>query len=239
MLYAFGIGEIAMSFSGDSSATHGALTHTIRCVGATGWALHEAPVGTVIAIATALLRSGDHRRRLRCGRHRGRWCSPRWPSANGMAGLRFVDALIPQQPLYRAELDRWAGDQRLEVQVTVGAAEPGWLGAVGVITQPLRHRNMRRAIGWCGHCQLGPVLLCWGGPARTRPPRHRHTRCETEENRQRAAGTARRAGDPPINVRVGGFYSVSAPDDLQQLAHRLHRALSCEYRRRVYVSWRR
>jgi NAD(P)H-flavin reductase len=25
-------------------------------------------------------------------------------------------------------------------------------------------RNMQCGIGWCGHCQLGPVLLCRDGP---------------------------------------------------------------------------
>jgi hypothetical protein len=25
-------------------------------------------------------------------------------------------------------------------------------------------RNMRCGIGWCGHCQLGPWLLCRDGP---------------------------------------------------------------------------
>jgi anaerobic sulfite reductase subunit B len=28
-------------------------------------------------------------------------------------------------------------------------------------------RNMRCAVGWCGHCQLGPVLLCRDGPVLT------------------------------------------------------------------------
>jgi len=25
-------------------------------------------------------------------------------------------------------------------------------------------RNMQCGIGWCGHCQLGPLLLCRDGP---------------------------------------------------------------------------
>jgi anaerobic sulfite reductase subunit B len=25
-------------------------------------------------------------------------------------------------------------------------------------------RNMRCGVGWCGHCQLGPLLLCRDGP---------------------------------------------------------------------------
>jgi anaerobic sulfite reductase subunit B len=25
-------------------------------------------------------------------------------------------------------------------------------------------RNMKCGIGWCGHCQLGPLLVCRDGP---------------------------------------------------------------------------
>ena len=25
-------------------------------------------------------------------------------------------------------------------------------------------RNMQCGLGWCGHCQLGPLLLCRDGP---------------------------------------------------------------------------
>jgi NAD(P)H-flavin reductase len=25
-------------------------------------------------------------------------------------------------------------------------------------------RNMQCGIGWCGHCQLGPLLICRDGP---------------------------------------------------------------------------
>ena len=28
-------------------------------------------------------------------------------------------------------------------------------------------RNMECGIGWCGHCQLGPLLLCRDGPVVT------------------------------------------------------------------------
>jgi NAD(P)H-flavin reductase len=28
-------------------------------------------------------------------------------------------------------------------------------------------RNMQCGIGWCGHCQLGPLLLCRDGPVVT------------------------------------------------------------------------
>ena len=35
------------------------------------------------------------------------------------------------------------------------AAERIWLSM---------ERNMQCGVGWCGHCQLGPLLLCRDGP---------------------------------------------------------------------------
>ena len=37
----------------------------------------------------------------------------------------------------------------------------------GVAANDIRvslERNMQCGIGWCGHCQLGPLLLCRDGP---------------------------------------------------------------------------
>src|SRR6201993_2512209 len=50
MLYAFGVGEVAISVSGDPTTTDGTVTHTIRTVGAVSRALHDAQPGTVIGM---------------------------------------------------------------------------------------------------------------------------------------------------------------------------------------------
>ena len=50
MMYAFGIGEIAVSVSGVPTATDAFITHTIRSVGAVSRALHDAQPGTVIGM---------------------------------------------------------------------------------------------------------------------------------------------------------------------------------------------
>src|ERR1700751_6351238 len=47
MLYAFGVGEAAISISGDPSVSDGAITHTIRAAGAVSRALPDAEPGTV------------------------------------------------------------------------------------------------------------------------------------------------------------------------------------------------
>lgn len=216
MLYAFGVGEIAMSFSGDPSATDGAVSHTIRCVGAVSRALRDAAVGTVVGIRGPFgtgweLSSAAGQDVVIVGGGCG--LAPLRPLVLAALADRdryrrvvlIAGARTPRQLLYRSELQRWAADARLEVHTTVDSAEPGWPGEVGVVTEPLRRlalaparttaflcgpetmirfaartllehglaahairvsleRNMQCGIGWCGHCQLGPLLLCRDGP---------------------------------------------------------------------------
>ena len=50
MLYAFGVGEAAISISGDPTVTDGSITHTIRAVGAVSRALHNAEPGSVVGV---------------------------------------------------------------------------------------------------------------------------------------------------------------------------------------------
>lgn len=50
MLYRHGVGEIAISVSGDPSVTDRSLTHTIRDVGAVSRALHRAEPGDLLAV---------------------------------------------------------------------------------------------------------------------------------------------------------------------------------------------
>ena len=50
MMYAFGIGEVAISVSGVPTGTDNTITHTIRAVGAVSRALHDAQAGNVIGM---------------------------------------------------------------------------------------------------------------------------------------------------------------------------------------------
>src|SRR5690349_13200132 len=50
MMYAFGIGEVAISVSGVPSESERTITHTIRAVGAVSRALHDAQPGAVIGM---------------------------------------------------------------------------------------------------------------------------------------------------------------------------------------------
>ncbi|KAA8964658.1 FAD/NAD(P)-binding protein [Mycobacterium sp.] len=219
MLYAFGVGEIAMSVSNVPSGPDGALGHTIRSVGAVSAALHNAGPGTVVGVRGPFGTDWDLHS-----------CAGRdlvvVAGGCGLAPLRPVlvqvlaersrygrvvliaGARTPAQHLFADEAAEWARNPALEVQRTVDTAAPGWPGRVGRVTEPLRaltldprrttamlcgpepmmrfsaqtlldkgvaagdirvslERNMQCGIGWCGHCQLGPLLLCRDGPVVT------------------------------------------------------------------------
>jgi NAD(P)H-flavin reductase len=216
MMYAFGVGEVAISVSGDPTARDGTITHTIRAVGAVSRALHDAPPGSVVGMRGPFgtswgLREATGRDLVVVGGGVG--LAPLRPVVLGaladrdrygrvtlIAGARSRDDF-----LFGGELEDWARDDSIEVHLTVDVPVQGWPGEVGFVTEPLRslslrpdqttaflcgpepmmrncaqvllrqrlaphdirvslERNMQCGIGWCGHCQLGPLLLCRDGP---------------------------------------------------------------------------
>ncbi|HYW28003.1 MAG TPA: FAD/NAD(P)-binding protein [Terriglobales bacterium] len=141
MLYVFGVGEVAISISGDPGRPD-RLLHTVRSVG-------------MVSAALCRLRRGEH------AGVRGPFGST-WPVAEargrdvlvvaggvGLAPLRPVvyelsrhrgdygrvtllyGARSPRDLLFRRELERWR--RRIDVLVTVDRAAPGWTGDVGVV----------------------------------------------------------------------------------------------------------
>ena len=216
MLAVPGIGEVAISVSGDPAAGDGRLEHTVRAVGAVTRALCEAPAGRVIGVRGPFGTSWD------------------LPSAAGRdliivaggVGLAPLRALLlgtlatrgsyrrvclvagarkPSEFLFRGDLAAWSGRPDLEVELTIDQPAAGWDGQVGFVTEPLARlhldtsrttaflcgpeamirfsaqvllrrgvpaadirvsleRNMKCGVGLCGHCQLGPLLLCRDGP---------------------------------------------------------------------------
>lgn len=219
MLYVFGQGEIPISISGSPSP--GVLTHTVRSVGPVSAALSRTTVGSEIGLR------GPFGRPWPVPESRGRdliviagglGLAPLRPAIRAVLADRaaygrvavLYGARTPADLLYGAELDTWRARSDVDVDITVDAAEPGWVGNVGVVTELLRRlrfdprsalafvcgpevmmrfaireleahgldggaislsveRNMQCGTGICGHCQLGPVLICRDGPVFTHP----------------------------------------------------------------------
>ncbi|HTW52331.1 MAG TPA: FAD/NAD(P)-binding protein [Stellaceae bacterium] len=145
MLYAFGIGEIPVSLSGDPVAA-GPLVHTIRAVGDASRAITQLKVGDPVGL-------------------RGPFGTA-WPVADstgsdvlviagglGLAPLRpaiyrlFAErerygqvALLygtrsPADILFRHEIERWRRRLDVSIEITVDHADLAWHGHVGVVTR--------------------------------------------------------------------------------------------------------
>ena len=215
MLYAYGIGEAAISISGDP-ADRRRLVHTVRALGPTTQAICEARPGDRLGAR------GPFGRPWPVQEAQGRdvvivaggiGLAPLRPALLHLLGARerygtvslLYGGRTPDMLLYYHELDTWRAREDLEVAVTVDAAEPGWRGRVGVVPGLLpgagfdpdnalamvcgpeimmrasaaalldrgvpaeriylsMERNMQCGFGRCGHCQLGPTLVCRDGP---------------------------------------------------------------------------
>lgn len=215
MLYAFGVGEVAISISG-SPGSGQRFIHTVRDVGAVSGALTRCKPGDVLGLrgpfgvgwpveaaegADVLFIAG------------GLGLAPLRPAIRQVLERRarydrvaiLFGTRTPTDILFRAELEAWRGRFDIEVEVTVDHAGPEWHGHVGVVPELIPHvsfdpsetvafvcgpevmmrftatalnaadvakdriylsmeRNMKCAIGLCGHCQFGPDFVCKDGP---------------------------------------------------------------------------
>ena len=216
MLCRPGIGEVAISVSGDPSAGDGSLTQTIRDVGAVSGALYRARPGDLIGVRGPFGTSWDMDPArgddllIVAG---GVGLAPLRPVLLGALARRadyrrlilIAGARDPAEFLFRGQLSDWAALPGLAVELTIDRAAAGWDGTVGFVTEPLGRltldvartsaflcgpevmmrlcarilvsrgimadriqvsleRNMKCGVGLCGHCQLGPLLLCRHGP---------------------------------------------------------------------------
>lgn len=217
MLYAFGVGEIPVSVSGDLRDTE-RLVHTVRDVGAVSHALATARLGQVVGVR------GPFGRGWLAEAPRvedvvivvgGLGLAPVRPIIYEILAHRrrygrvsiVVGARTPADLLYSGEYAAWRA-LGIDVRVTVDRADASWCGRVGLVTGPLAEtpvegghatafvcgpevmmlavaealvarsvpekrivlsleRSMKCGIGICGHCQLGPDLICRDGPCTT------------------------------------------------------------------------
>jgi NAD(P)H-flavin reductase len=219
MLYAPGVGEVAISISGDPVARDGRLTQTIRDVGLVSRALHDAVPGSILGVRGPFGVGWDVASAV--GQDLvivagGIGLAPLRPvvlaaladrSAFGRVSL-VAGARSPTEFLFREELLGWTQHPELQVELTVDRPAPEWAGPVGFVTDPLRRlpvdaartiaficgpepmirfcaeallgkgvpahrirvsleRNMKCGVALCGHCQLGPLLVCRDGPVVT------------------------------------------------------------------------
>lgn len=215
MLYAFGVGEIPISISGDSHAPE-RLTHTIRAVGPVSAALGKVNAGDRVGLRgpfgvgwpveeakgfdVLLIGGGIGLAPLRpviywLLRHR---------AAYGRVGVLY-GARAPEDLIFVGELQEWRRTPDFQLRVAVERAGAEWTGDVGYVTPLLSklrfdpadtvamicgpevmiratalaledagvadsqifismERNMKCAIGHCGHCQFGPLFICKDGP---------------------------------------------------------------------------
>lgn len=215
MLYVFGVGEAAISISGDFEETD-RLVHTVRLVGkisqalhavgpgdvvgvrgpyGTGWPTEEAVGRDVVVVAGGLGIAPIRPLLYEFLHHRDRY---------GRIEIIY-GARTPKDLVYYNEIQTWRSHTDLRFQTTVDTAGRDWYGDVGVVTtripdtrfepdrtvaflcgpeimmkltaEALRargvaddrmwvslERNMKCAIGICGHCQFGPEFVCRDGP---------------------------------------------------------------------------
>ena len=150
MLYVFGIGEVAISISGDPTRPE-LLEHTVRAVGTVTEPLAgqkrgaslgiRGPYGSAWPIDQAARRGCDLL--LLAG---GIGLAPLRPVIYQVLEHRerfgrltlLYGARTPRDLLYLKELDRWRKRQRVTVRTIVDRADRDWLGPVGVLTDLMR-----------------------------------------------------------------------------------------------------
>jgi len=215
MIYAFGVGEVPISISGNPAQPN-SLVHTTREVGTVTRAMRQLDVGDSLGVrgpfgvgwpvtesrgADVVIVAG------------GIGLAPLRPALYQLLAARkyygkvvlLYGTRTPPDILFRRELQQWHSRFDLEVHVTVDRATGNWRGNVGVVTtliprapfdphstvamvcgpevmmrftvQELEkrgvalenihlsmERNMKCAVGFCGHCQYGPTFICKDGP---------------------------------------------------------------------------
>ena len=145
MLWAFGVGEVPISISGDRHSD-GVLRHTIRSIGAVTAALCSVEPGDVIGVrgpfgSTWGLESAvGHDVVVLAG---GIGLAPLRTAVDRIFDQRdrygrvavLVGARSPADVVFARDLQRWRARFDAAVDVTVDRADPAWDGDVGVVTR--------------------------------------------------------------------------------------------------------
>lgn len=148
MLYKFGVGESAISISGDPTSPN-PLIHTIREVGTVTKAMSKLKAGDTIGVRGPFGSSWPVQEAV--GKDvliiaGGIGLAPLRPVIHQVLADRrkygkvylFYGTRTPEDILYRAELEKWRARFDMEVLVTVDRASSNWHGNVGVVTTLLK-----------------------------------------------------------------------------------------------------
>jgi len=149
MIYVFGVGEVAISVSGDPDSAM--LVHTVRNVGAvsgaitrlepgstvgirgpfgSAWPVDEAAGSDVVIVAGGLGLAPVRPAIYHVLANRGKY---------GRVAILF-GSRHPADILYRHELERWRQRLDVQVEVTVDHADADWHGNVGTVPALLARR---------------------------------------------------------------------------------------------------
>jgi NAD(P)H-flavin reductase len=214
MMYAFGVGEIPVSISGDASdATR--LVQTVRAVGRVSEAVTKLAAGDTLGLrgpyGTAWPVADGYGRDVVVVAG-GLGLAPLRPALYQLQAerKRFGKVVLlygtrrPEDILFRRQLASWRRQLDMQIEVTVDHASTDWRGHVGVVTKLIPRlgidadnamalvcgpevmmrfaasalhdiglpeetihlsleRNMKCAVGLCGHCQFAGSFVCKDG----------------------------------------------------------------------------
>jgi NAD(P)H-flavin reductase len=145
MLYAFGVGEVPISISGNPTKP-APLVHTTRAVGMVTEAMRKLKKGDLLGVrgpfgsAWPVEKARGNDVLIVAG---GIGLAPLRPALYEVLANREAYGRIcllygtrtPQDLLYPKELEQWRGRFDMEVAVTVDRADANWHGRVGVVTR--------------------------------------------------------------------------------------------------------
>lgn len=143
MLYAFGVGEVAISVSGDPE-DRDRFVHTVRAVGAVSAALARLEAGQMLGLrgpfgtGWPMVPGVGSDLVIVAG---GLGLAPLRPALYHLLSHRadyggitvLYGTRHPREILYRREIERWRRRLDLDIEITVDHADRAWHGHVGVV----------------------------------------------------------------------------------------------------------
>ncbi|WP_084467204.1 FAD/NAD(P)-binding protein [Nocardia arthritidis] len=169
MLYSFGVGEVAISISGNPASGDDCLEHTIRAVGAISGALHGTDVGGMIGVRGPFgngwdLASASGGDLVIVGGGVG--LAPLRPVVLAALAARadyrrivlISGARTPADILFRDDQELWAATGAIELHQTVDHPALDWHGRVGFVTEPLTQLKVEAARTTAFLCGPEPMM---------------------------------------------------------------------------------